>query len=138
MSSESYPIIRELDGIYIRVKREHGYHSLSFSDLTNDEQQLFLNRLDREGLQRMCKLLVGDLRAIGDKLNIVRVEDSRYERDPEQSEEIYENPLSNKFGRRLPYQGNTYLLGGIGGKKAFFDNCFCVPVNYYDDQIKAA
>jgi len=49
--------------------------SISFSDLTSDEQDQFLSRLEAEGLRRMCKLLAGDLRAIGDKFDIVRVDD---------------------------------------------------------------
>jgi predicted metal-dependent hydrolase len=46
--------------------------------------------------------------------------------------------IAPDFGRRLPYRGNEYILGGCGGKKSFFDNAFCVPVKYTTEQIKAA
>ena len=46
--------------------------------------------------------------------------------------------LSSGFGRRLPYRGIEYLVGGVAGRKAFFENAFCVPVNYSQEQIKAA
>ena len=50
----------------------------------------------------------------------------------------YERLFLKEFGRRLPYRGQKYLLGGVGGRKSFFDVCFCVPVDYSDAQIKAA
>ena len=73
MVSDNCPMIRELDGIYNRVERNGIFHSLSFTDLTEVEQQKFLNRLDTDGLQRMCKLLANALREIGDQLDISRV-----------------------------------------------------------------
>jgi len=75
MCDKSYPVERELDGIYYRVKRNDKYFSLCFSDLTDEEQQEFLNRLDISGLQRMCKLLSGALRMIGDQLDLFRSTD---------------------------------------------------------------
>ena len=52
--------------------------------------------------------------------------------------QIFERHLSKEFGRRLPYRGEKYLLVGVIGRKSFFDVCFCVPVNYSDEQIKVA
>ena len=72
MSQNNYPVNRELDGVYVRVKRDEKYYSLCFTDLIESEQQGFLDRLDKEGLQRMCKLLAEELRSLGDNLNIVR------------------------------------------------------------------
>ena len=46
--------------------------------------------------------------------------------------------LAPDFGKRLPYRGREYLLGGIAGRKSFFYNAFCVPVYYSSEQIKAA
>ena len=46
--------------------------------------------------------------------------------------------IAPDFGRRLPYRGIEYILGGCGGKKPFFDNAFCVPVKYTTEQIKSA
>jgi len=67
----NYPKERELDGVYNRVEREGKRYSLCFTDLTVEEQQVFLNRLDFEGLHRMCLILAGSLRALGDRLDIV-------------------------------------------------------------------
>jgi len=75
MSDNNVPTIRNLDGIYTRADRNMKRCNLSFSDLTSDEQDQFLSRLEPEGLRRMCKLLAGDLRAIGDKFDIIRVDD---------------------------------------------------------------
>jgi len=69
---------------------------------------------------------------------IARKKEFYYERNPEQAKARYKSPLSEEFGRRLPYRGRDYLLVGAGGRKAFFDDCFCIPVNYSDDQIKTA
>ena len=46
--------------------------------------------------------------------------------------------IAPNFGRRLPYRGMEYMVGGVAGRKAFFENAFCVPVNYSSEQIKAA
>jgi len=51
---------------------------------------------------------------------------------------LIKNPLSEKFGSRLPYRGVYYILGGDGGRKSFFDNAFCVPVTYSSEQITSA
>jgi len=75
VSDNNFPTIRNLDGIYTRADRNRKRCNVSFSDLTSDEQDKFLSQLEPEGLRRMCKLLAGDLRAIGDKFDIVRVDD---------------------------------------------------------------
>ena len=72
MCDKSCPVERELDGIYYRVKRNDKYFNLCFSDLIEEEQQEILNRLDINGLHRMCKLLAGALRMIGDQLDLFR------------------------------------------------------------------
>ena len=69
---------------------------------------------------------------------IARKTEFYYERNPEHARELFKSPLSEEFGRRLPYRGKEYLLGGIGERKAFFDNAFCVPVKYTTAQIKIA
>ena len=75
MSDNNYPIIRNLDDIYVRADRNMKRCNLSFSDLTSDEQDQFLNRIELEGLRRMCKLLASELRAIGNNFDIIRVND---------------------------------------------------------------
>ena len=69
---------------------------------------------------------------------IVRKKEFYYEKNPDAYKADYKSPISDEFGRRLPYRGRAYILGGDGGRKSFFDNCFCVPVNYSSEQIKAA
>jgi predicted metal-dependent hydrolase len=40
------------------------------------------------------------------------------------------------YGCRVPYRGRDYLVGGVIGRKVFFDNCFCVPLYLTPEQIK--
>jgi len=69
---------------------------------------------------------------------IARKREFYYERNPEQAKLAFKSDLSEMFGQRLPYRGREYILGGDGGRKPFFDNCFCVPIKYSDEQIKDA
>jgi len=71
MGGEEYPVVRGLDGIYYRAERDGKKCSLSFTDLTDAEQQCILEHYDKEALLRMCKLLARDLRKLGDQLDIV-------------------------------------------------------------------
>ena len=137
MNYENYPAARNLDGVYVRVERDAKHHSLSFSDLAGNEQDAFLSRLDNEGLQRMCKLLADELRAIGDELDVVRCE-HEYSPRSDQQKGITTNllapdsltapkievKLAPDFGRRLLYRGDKYLLVGTAGRKSLFDNAF--------------
>ena len=61
-----YPKPRSLDSVYVRVERNGKGQTLSFSDLIEPEQQKYLATLDREGLERMCMLMAGAVRGIGD------------------------------------------------------------------------
>ena len=54
------------------MERDEQPFSLCFSDLTDAEQQIFLDCLDQEGLQRICKLLAGELRAMVNHFDIAR------------------------------------------------------------------
>jgi predicted metal-dependent hydrolase len=42
------------------------------------------------------------------------------------------------YGSRVPYRGREWIVGGVPGRKVFFDNAFCVPVHLTPDQIKYA
>jgi len=70
MTFDNYPVVRELDGIYIRVERDGKWCNRCFTDLTDEEQQNFLGSLDTEGLQRMCLILAGILRKVCDQFGI--------------------------------------------------------------------
>ncbi len=61
-----YPEPRSLDSVYVRVVRNGESCTRSFTDLTEPEQQNYLATLDREGLERMCILMTGAVRGIGD------------------------------------------------------------------------
>lgn len=72
MNQSSNLMVRNLDGVYFRAERDGRYVSLSFTDLTDNEQKEQLHRLDEEGLRRMCLILAATLREMGDQLDIVR------------------------------------------------------------------
>lgn len=61
-----YPKPRSLDSVYVRVERNGKGQTLSFTDLIEPEQQKYLATLDRDGLERMCMLMAGAVRGIGD------------------------------------------------------------------------
>ena len=61
-----YPVPRSLDSVYVRVERNGKSQTLSFTDLIEPEQQKYLATLDRDGLERMCMLMAGAVRGIGD------------------------------------------------------------------------
>ena len=67
---ENIPVIRNLDGAYYRVVRNGKYISLCFSDLTSVEQDAVLSEYDSDALRRMCHILSGSLRQIGDELDL--------------------------------------------------------------------
>ena len=61
-----YPTPRSLDSVYVRVERNGKGQTLSFTDLIEPEQQKYLATLDRDGLERMCMLMAGAVRGVGD------------------------------------------------------------------------
>lgn len=66
-----YPIQRNLDGVYFRVERDGRWCNVCFSDMTEEERNKTMEDKDIEWLKRMCHLMTGYLRAIGDELGIV-------------------------------------------------------------------
>jgi len=42
------------------------------------------------------------------------------------------------YGSRLSYRGREWIVGGVPGRKVFFDNAFCVPVQLAPEQVKCA
>ena len=61
-----YPEPRSLDSVYVRVSRNGKSCTRSFTDLIETEQKSYLDTLDRDGLERMCMLMAGAVRGIGD------------------------------------------------------------------------
>ncbi|MGL4548542.1 hypothetical protein [Eubacterium aggregans] len=74
MESKSYPTECGLDGIFYRVERNGKYVNRCFTDLTEDEQNEFLEKYDVPGLKRMCLLLAETVRTLGDQFDIMRVD----------------------------------------------------------------
>jgi len=70
MSNTKYPLERNLDGIYYRLDREGKAHNKCFTDLTMEEQNNILEGYEKDQLIRMCQLLAGTIRQIGDQLDI--------------------------------------------------------------------
>jgi len=70
-----YPKLLDLDGIYNRVRRDEKYVNRCFTDLTEEEQRVFLDTLTEPGLKRMCMELARTLRDYGEA--VFRVEEER-------------------------------------------------------------
>lgn len=66
---------RNLDGIYLRVKRHGKYQAVCLSDMTKDELESSLNPERGEWLKGAVIHLALTLHAIGDKFGIVRGDD---------------------------------------------------------------
>lgn len=49
----TYPEIKDLDGIYIRVERKGKWMSLCLSDCTSEERKAWLQKLDRTALDNV-------------------------------------------------------------------------------------
>jgi len=71
MNNEIYPKERELDGIFYRVMRDGKSCSLCFTDLTEQEQTEVLDDYEKDSLLRMCMILAGRLRTVGDQFGII-------------------------------------------------------------------
>lgn len=63
--------IRNLDGVYFRIKRDGLWKNICFSDLTEDEMEEVMKDRSEEWLRSMCKILGKTIRNIGDQLDIV-------------------------------------------------------------------
>ena len=72
MSDNTYPVKRDLDGVYFRVMRDGKPYNRCFTDLTTAERDEFLELRDEKALRRMCHLLADCVRDIGDQFDIVR------------------------------------------------------------------
>ena len=74
MHEEIYPVPRNLDSVFVRVTRNGRVYNRCFTDLTDDEQKTYLQTLNTEGLERMCMLMAGAVRGIGDLFGLSFVE----------------------------------------------------------------
>lgn len=65
------PTVRNLDGEYYRVVCDGNHVSRCFSDLSESEQNMIMEKYDAEQLRRLCRCLCISLRQIGDALDLV-------------------------------------------------------------------
>lgn len=65
------PTVRNLDGVYYRAVRDGKYVSRCFSDLSEAEQDVIMEKYDAEQLRQLCRCLCISLRRIGDTLDLV-------------------------------------------------------------------
>lgn len=65
------PTVRNLDGVYYRVVRDGNHVSRCFSDLSESEQDVIMEKYDAAQLRRLCRRLCISLRQIGDALDLV-------------------------------------------------------------------
>lgn len=63
---------RNLDGVYFRINRNDEWHSICFSDLTDQEMDVVLEDKSADYLKRMCKVLGHTIREIGNEFDIVK------------------------------------------------------------------
>ena len=69
--NNQYPVPRELDGVYSRVIRDGKPVNRCFSDLTSEEQERFMQNLDKNGLITLCKHITEVMRSIADEFDII-------------------------------------------------------------------
>ena len=62
---------RNLDGVYLRVKRDGKWQSICFSDLTKEEMEQALENRTKEWIIKLCIHLGETIKTIGDMFCIV-------------------------------------------------------------------
>ena len=65
------PTVRNLDGVYYRAVRDGNHVSRCFSDLSESEQDVIMEKYDAAQLRRLCRCLCISLCQIGDALDLV-------------------------------------------------------------------
>lgn len=72
MMNDTYPIIRELDGVYFRIKRGENWVAICFTDMTDAERKEVMEGRSAEWLGSLALCLADRLREIADELDIVK------------------------------------------------------------------
>lgn len=68
------PAERQLDGVYFRVKRNDKWGNVCFSDMTPEEREEVIGSRTAEWWKALAGIMADDLRAIGDRFDIKRVD----------------------------------------------------------------
>lgn len=63
--------LRNLDGVYFRIKRNDEWKNICFSDLTDTEMDEVLKDREDNWLRELCKILGNQLREMGDQFDII-------------------------------------------------------------------
>lgn len=66
----TYPTMRNLDGVYFRVKRDDGFTPVCWTDLTDDERERFGADRPATWWKSLAEHLADRLRYVGDWLDI--------------------------------------------------------------------
>ena len=65
-----YPLERNLDPVYFRVKRDGKWVNRCFTDMTEREREDVMDGRSESWLRQMVAILAGSLRDLGDRLNV--------------------------------------------------------------------
>lgn len=68
-----FPIERQLDGVYFRVKRNGKWGNVCFSDMTHDERKEVIGSRTTEWWMALAGIMADTLREVGDKFDITAV-----------------------------------------------------------------
>lgn len=70
--NDTYPTIRDLDGLYFRIKRGDKWVEICFTDMTDAERKGVMEGRSAEWLGSLALCLADRLREIADELDIVK------------------------------------------------------------------
>ena len=70
--TDTYPTIRDLDGMYFRIKRGDNRVSICFTDMTDEERETAIYGKSAEWMRSLALHLAERLREVGDELDIVK------------------------------------------------------------------
>lgn len=76
MDNDVYPVKRDLDGVYFRVKRNDKWENVCFSDLNDAERENVTKDRSAEWLRQLAYIMADVLREISDCFDIVGKTDS--------------------------------------------------------------
>lgn len=69
--SDTYPTIRDLDGMHFRIKRGDRWVEICFTDMTDEERKTAIYGHSAEFMREFALCLAERLREVGDELDIV-------------------------------------------------------------------
>lgn len=75
-TDKEYPQVKNLDGSYFRVLRNGKFVERCFTDMTTEEQDDFLETLDKDCLKAMVKTFGNALRGLCDMCHIEGTEEN--------------------------------------------------------------